>query len=155
ELAEHAARGAADLAGAVAGVAGGGTGALPCPAPLAGAAAVKGLELDGALRAGGDLVQGELDVQPDVLPPALLPALPLPEEPLEAAEVAHEDVEGLAQVHVVEAPVPGGATAPAQPRLAVAVVAGALVGVLEHLVRLGDLLELRLRVRRGVAVGVE
>ena len=42
----------------------------------------------------------------------------------------------------------------AQPRLAEAVVAGALVAVPQDLVGLGDLLELGLRVGRAVAVGV-
>ena len=72
-------------------------------------------------------------------------------EPAHPAEVAHEDVERLGQVHVVE---PEPALARAHPRLAVAVVGRALLGIPQHLVRLGDLLELGLRVGRRVPVGM-
>jgi hypothetical protein len=49
---------------------------------------------------------------------------------------------------------PEAALPAADPRLPVAIVRGAFLGILEDLVRLGDLLELRLRVGRGVSVGM-
>ena len=74
-------------------------------------------------------------------------------QPAEAAEVAHEDAERFGEIHVMEAGAAGGA---AQPRFTVAVVRGALVRIAQHVVRLGDRLELLLRfLRPVVAVGVE
>ena len=100
----------------------------------------------------GDLGQREPDGHPDVLPAARILAPPAEErlEPRHSAEVAHEDVERFGQVHVVEAE---PALAPGA-RLAVAVVGRALLRIPEDLVRLGDLLELRLRVGGRVPVRV-
>ena len=76
------------------------------PLPLARRAALERLELDRLLDPGGDLGQRELHRHPHVLaPPRVGRAAPAAEERLEAAqpaEVAHEDVERLGQVHVVE-----------------------------------------------------
>ena len=62
----------------------------------------------------------------------------------EAAEIPHEDLERLAQIHMVETE---PARAGADPRSSVAIVGGALLRIAQHFVRFGDLLELRLGVR--------
>jgi hypothetical protein len=114
--------------------------------------------LDGALHAGGHLGQRHLDGDPDVLAAPRLgggaPPSPAEErlEPAEPAEVAHEDVQRLGQVHVVVLEPPA---APPEARLAVAIVRGALLRIAEHLVRLGDLLEPVFGVVRRVPVGVQ
>ena len=105
------------------------------------------------LTPGGHLGERQLDRHPDVLAPARVrPRAPAAEQRLEAAhaaEVAHEDVERLGQVDVVEAEPAAGA---AEARLAVAIVRRALLRIAEDLVGLGDLLELGLRLGRGIPV---
>src|SRR5439155_8522786 len=78
-------------------------------------------------------------------------------EPAQAPEVAHEDVERLGQVEMREAePALAGARRRAAPqaRVTVAVVDGALVGIAQHLVRLGEPLEPLLGVVALVAIGM-
>ena len=144
QLAEQRLRLAAHLASAPAGAAG-----LRLRARLGAAAAARRARLEGAdahrLRgAGGDLVerepQGDLQVGP--APLVALRAFSAPEQGVEAAqvpEVAHEDAERFGEVEVREAEARAAA---AQAGLAVAVVGGAFVGIAQHLVGLGDLLEL-------------
>ena len=128
------------------------------PVPFAVLAGVQRLELDGAPHAGGHLGQRHLHGDADVLPApglALHARRAATEEGLESAEpaeIAHEDVQRLGQVHVVVLEAPAAAP---EARLAVAVVGRALLRVAQYLVGLGHLLEPRLGVVRRVAVGVE
>ena len=95
---------------------------------------------------------GDLGVRTRARTSALLAAAKHVSDSAERAEIAHEDVERLRQIHMVKA---GAATAAAQPRLAVAIVGRALLRILEDVVRLGDLLEFLLGILRPVvAIGV-
>ncbi len=79
---------------------------------------------------------------------------PATEDRLEAthgSEVAHEDVERFAQIHVVEA---DSHRRSADAGLAVAIVGRALLRIAQDLVGLGDLLELGLCLGRRVPVGM-
>ena len=156
ELAEQRLHLAAHLPAAPAGAAG-----LRLRARFGAAAAARGaglerLEADRLRRAGRDLVQREAQGDLQVRSATLLPlrALAAPKQRVEAAqvpEIAHEDTERFGEIEVREA----GRPAAAQARLAVAVVGRALVGVAQHLVRLGDLFELLLGgLVPAVAVGV-
>ena len=132
-------------------------GLVPGLAPLPSHVAQRSgaLSSHGLLDARRHLGERELDRDPHVLAPARVrPRPPAAEQRLEAAdaaEVAHEDVERLGQIHVVE---PEAAAGAAEPGLAVAVVGRALLRIPEDLVRLGDLLELVLRLGRGIPVRV-
>ena len=156
ELAEEGALRAPHLAAAAAGGADDGLRARLRALPLAPVARVEDLERHRLLDAGRHLGEGQLHGELEVRAGARAARLPAGgaeqvAEAGEAAEVAHEDVERLGQVHVVE---PAGAAA-AQPGLTVAIVHRALVGVAQDVVRLGDLLELLLGLLRPpVPIGV-
>src|SRR5438034_134771 len=157
QLAEQRLRLAAHFARTAAGAARG------CLRPrLGAAAAARRARLEGAdahrLRGpGGDLVEGEPqgDLQVGPAPLIALRALAASEQGVEAAqvpEIAHEDAERFGEVEVREAEARPPA---AQAGLSVAVVGSALVGVAQHLVGLGDLLELFLgRFVPVVAIGM-
>src|SRR3989442_792518 len=163
ELPEHRARVAPHLPGAAARAAGRGPRALLGASALARRAAIQRAHAHGLRRPRGDFGQSELErhlqVRPTV-PVARALAAEDRVEPAEAPEVAHEDVERLGQVEMREAEpalaAPPGArrrTAP-QARFTVAVVDGALVGIAQHLVRLGEPLEPLLGVVALVAIGM-
>src|SRR3989475_596823 len=164
ELPEHRARLAPHLPGAAARAAGRGPRALLGARSTARRAAVQRAHAHGLRRPGGDLGQRELErplqVRPTVPVASALAAAEDRVDPAQAPEVAHEDVERLGQVEMREAEpalaAPPGArrrTAP-QARFTVAVVDGALVGIAQHLVRLGEPLEPLLGVVALVAIGM-
>ena len=77
-------------------------------------------------------------------------------EAAQAAEVPHEHIQRLGEVEVRE-PEVAPAGPPPQTGRAVAVIRGALLGIAQDFVRLGDLLELRFRrllLIRAHAIGV-
>src|SRR5690348_12409546 len=153
ELAEHAASGSANFPAAVAGRACGGLSPGLRTASFARLTALQAFELDCLLCSEGNLGQGEPHGHPDVLTPAFFTPAPSSAEerfePAHGAEVAHEDVERFAEVDVVESIAAAGS---AQTCLAVPVIHGPLLRVAQNLVCLGDLLELRFRLRRGITV---
>src|SRR5438309_9525395 len=163
ELPEHRARVAPHLPGAAARAAGRGPRALLGARAAARRAAIQRAHAHGLRRPRGDFGQRELEchlqVRPTVPVASALAAAEDRVEPAQAPEVAHEDVERLGQVEMREAepalPAPPGArrTAP-QARFTVAVVDGALVGIAQHLVRLGEPLEPLLGVVALVAIGM-
>src|SRR5688572_2434126 len=124
---------------------------------LAGLAGHLALHLDRLLDAGGDLLERQLEPHAQVVAATHRPFAPAAaaEQVLEAtapaaAEVAHEGAQRVGQVEVVEAdPAHAARHAGRRGLVAEAVVARAALGILEHLVGLGRLLELRLG--RGVA----
>ena len=144
ELAEYRARRAPHLAGSAAGGAGRGARPVLPAGPAARSAAVQGAQphrLNGTFR---DLVERQLQRDLQILAalavaPGALATAEEGIEPSQPAEVAHEDVERLGEVEVRE--VEPSRCSAAHARHAVAVVGRALVGIAQHLVGFGDLLE--------------
>ncbi len=153
ELAEHRPGGAAHFAGAVAGAARDRLGPARRTAAAAGRATGHRLDADAAPRAESHVLQRQADRHADVLSaPGVVARHAAAEDPLEPAEVAHEDVERLGEIDVRKA---GAEPARPRRRRTEAVVVGALVGVGKHLVGLGNLLEAGFRFRRGIPIGMK
>src|SRR6185436_48997 len=144
----------AHLADAAAGVAGGGRAGARAAAALALLADLEARYLQRVGGAEGGLLERQLEVVAQIGPRRAAPAAappPAAEQVAEAEEIA-EHVGEVAEGLRVKA---GEATLRAQPAVAEAVVARPLVGVGEHRVSLGRLLEALLGLAvAGVAVGV-
>ena len=117
-----------------------GTGTLTCGASF------RTFDLDGLLGAERDVIERKPYGDADVLAPAFIPmGAPAAEdglEPSHATEIAHEDVESLGEVDVVESSAPRPDTC-----FAVPVVRGPLPRISQNFVGFGDLLEPSLGIR--------
>ena len=157
ELPEHAAGLAAHLARAGAGGAALRLAPLPRAAAVAVAAALEGLELHGPLRAPGHVLEREPHGDPHVLAAAAIagrarsPPPNIDSNPPMPPKSRMKMLSASARSTWWNPCAPRPAV---EPGLAVAVVRRALLRIAQHLVRLGDLLEVLLGVGRRVAVGM-
>jgi hypothetical protein len=142
-----------DLARAAAGVAGFGGGAVRGSRALALGAQDRGVDRDGRLHAEGGLLEGELEAQDGVGAGAAARAGAAAASHASAAE---EGVHDVLEAHEGGAAGAAGASAAARGQGVAAHVDDlALLGVGEDLEGGVDVLELLLRLGRGVHVGVE
>jgi hypothetical protein len=115
------------------------------------------LDVHGHLVAEHGLLEGDVGDDLEVLAPRRAGGAPAAVATTErAATTTEERLEDVAETAAEDVLGARSGTAAADARLAEAVVAGALVGVGEHLVGAGDLLELLGRMRvAGVGVGMQ